>query len=348
MRRSQGTTSHASGTPAGSDGPGPVGAGVAAVPKPAVVGPTPAGAGRPRRKRRLSSSQRTTRAAYLFLLPWLSGLIFITLGPMLASLYLSFTDYRIIGTPSWIGFDNYVTIFTGDARYWAAVRVTLMYVGISVPLVLVFALALAMVLNKGVRLLPFYRSVYYLPSLLGTSVAVAVLWRRVFGAEGLVNEVLGWFGIHMGSWLGNPELAIWPLISLNTWTFGAAMVIFLAGLRQIPQDLYEAAAVDGAGNVRKFVNITLPLLTPIIFFNGLLNIISAFQAFTQAYVVSDGSGGPINSTLFYTLYLYQRGFRQFDLGYASAMAWLLLLAIATATAVAFWSSKYWVFYGDER
>jgi multiple sugar transport system permease protein len=297
----------------------------------------------------LTVKRRETIAAYVFLAPWLIGLVGITAGPMLASLYLSFTDYRIIGSPRWVGLGNYVQMFTGDPRFWAAVRVTFTYVFVSVPLVLVFALSLAMVLNRGVRLLPFYRSVYYLPSLMGTSVAVAVLWRRVFGAEGLLNSILeAVFGIQMGSWLGNPDLAIWPLISLNVWTFGAAMVIFLAGLRQIPQDLYEAAAVDGASAVRRFVHITLPLLTPIIFFNTLLNIIAAFQAFTQAYVVSGGDGGPVNSTLFYTLYLYQRGFRQFDMGYASAMAWMLLLVIAAATALFFWTSRYWVFYGDER
>lgn len=267
---------------------------------------------------------------------------------MLASLYLSFTDYRITGSARWIGLDNYTQMLTADPRFWASVRVTVTYVLVSVPLVLVFALILAMVLNRGVRLLPFYRSVYYLPSLMGTSVAVAILWRRVFGSEGLLNSILGFFGIEMGSWIGNPQLAIWPLISLNVWTFGAAMVIFLAGLRQIPQELYEAASVDGAGWHRRFVHITLPLLTPVIFFNTLLNVIGAFQAFTQAYIVSGGDGGPVNSTLFYTLYLYQRGFRQFDMGYASAMAWVLLATIAAATALFFWTSRYWVHYGDER
>lgn len=296
----------------------------------------------------LTVTRRETLSAYLFLTPWLIGLIGITAGPMLVSLYLSFTDYRITGSADWIGLENYIQMFTADPRFWAAVRVTFTYVFVSVPIVLVFALSLAMVLNRGVRLLPFYRSVYYLPYLMGTSVAVAVLWRRVFGSEGLLNSLLEVLGIEMGSWLGNPDLAIWPLITLNVWTFGAAMVIFLAGLRQIPQDLYEAASVDGASGFRRFVHITLPLLTPIIFFNGLLNIIGAFQAFTQAYVVSGGDGGPVNSTLFYTLYLYQQGFRQFNMGYASAMAWMLLLTIAAATAFIFWTSKHWVFYGDER
>lgn len=305
-------------------------------------------ANRSRRRVFLTNRAQEQLAAYVFLLPWLIGLIGITLGPALASLYLSFTNYRIMGTPDWVGLDNYVTMFTDDDRFWAAVKVTGIYVVASVPLVLIFALFLAIVLNKGVKYLALYRAIYYLPSLLGASVAVAVLWRRVFGSEGLINTVLGWFGISPGSWLGNPDLSIYALITLNVWTFGASMVIFLAGLRQIPTELYEAASVDGASRFSRFIHITLPLLTPIIFFNAVLNIISSFQSFTQAYVVSGGNGGPADSTLFYTLYLYQRGFTQFDMGYASAMAWLLLLTIAACTAIAFWSSKYWVFYGDER
>lgn len=310
--------------------------------------PTAAPPGGTRRRFALTNRGQEHLAAYVFLLPWLIGVVGITLGPALASLYLSFTNYRITGSPDWIGLDNYTTMFTADDRFWAAVKVTLVYVVASVPLVLIFALFLAVVLNKGVKFLSLYRAIYYLPSLLGASVAVAVLWRRVFGSEGLINTVLGWFGISPGSWLGNPDLSIYALITLNVWTFGASMVIFLAGLRQIPGELYEAAAVDGAGRFSRFVHITLPLLTPIIFFNTVLNIINSFQSFTQAYVVSGGNGGPADSTLFYTLYLYQRGFTQFDMGYASAMAWLLLLTIAACTAIAFWSSKYWVFYGDDR
>lgn len=318
------------------------------VPDPAEASAVPEVMGS-RTRRWLTVNRRETLAAYTFLLPWLIGLVGITAGPMIASLYLSFTDYRITGSTDWIGLDNYVQMFTQDPRFWPAVQVTLTYVLVSVPLVLVFALLLAMVLNKGVRGLSFYRSVYYLPSLMGTSVAVAVLWRRVFGSEGLLNSLLEFLvGTSPGSWLGNPDLSIYPLITLNVWTFGAAMVIFLAGLRQIPQDLYEAASVDGANGFRRFRHVTLPLLTPIIFFNTLLNIIAAFQAFTQAYVVSEGTGGPVNSTLFYTLYLYQQGFRQFNMGYASAMAWVLLLTVAAATALFFWTSKYWVFYGDKR
>ena len=218
---------------------------------------------------------------------------------------------------------------------------------ISTPLQLGFALLLAVVLNRGIRGLPFYRGAYYLPSLLGASVAVAVLWREVFGHEGLINQVLGMFGIDGPGWISDPSTALGTLVVLNVWTFGSPMVIFLAGLRQIPTELYEAARVDGAGAWRQFINITLPMLTPIIFFNLVLQTIGAFQSFNQAYIVSGGTGGPVDSTLFYTLYVYQQGFVSFNMGYASALAWVLMLAIAVVTAVNFLLSRYWVFYGDE-
>jgi multiple sugar transport system permease protein len=302
---------------------------------------------RPRRPRSLRS-KREQRAAYLFLLPWFAGLLFVTIGPMLASLYLSFTEFNVTEAPQWIGLANYREMFTEDPRYWQSVRVTLTYVVISVPLVLAFALALAVVLNRGLRGLSLYRSLYYLPSLMGSSVAIAILWRQVFGADGLLNAVLGIFGIEGRSWIGDPRSALYTLIALHVWTFGSAMVIFLAGLRQIPSDLYESALIDGAGTWQRFRHITLPLLTPIILFNGILNMISSFQAFTPSYVVSNGSGGPADSTLFYTLYLYQQGFTSFQMGYASAMAWVLLGAIAVCTGLIFATSGRWVFYYDGR
>lgn len=292
--------------------------------------------------------KREQRAAYVFLLPWFVGLAGITLGPMLASLYLSFTDFNVTRSPRWVGIENYVQMFTADPRYWKSVRVTLTYVFISVPLHLAFALLLAVVLNQGLRGLAFYRSLYYLPSLMGSSVAIAILWRQVFGADGLVNKVLSVFGIHGKSWIGDPSSALYTLISLNLWTFGSAMIIFLAGLRQIPKDLYESALVDGAGRWQRFVRITVPLLTPIILFNGILNIISAFQAFTPSYVISNGTGGPADSTLFYTLYLYQQGFTNLHMGYASAMAWVLLATVGACTGLIFASSRRWVFYYGNR
>lgn len=266
---------------------------------------------------------------------------------MVASLYLSFTDYSLLEPPNWIGLGNYRRMFTADARYMSSVFVTLKYVFISVPLQLCFALALALILDKGVRGLTLYRGAYYLPSLLGSSVAIAILWRRVFGADGLVNWVLDVFGVSGPSWISDPRSALYTLIVLNVWTFGSPMIIFLAGLRQIPAMYYEAASVDGAGVLSRFFRITLPLLTPIIFFNFVLQIIGAFQAFTPAFIVSSGTGGPIDSTLFYTLYLYQEGFASFRMGYASAMAWILLIVIAAFTAANFLMSRFWVFYGDQ-
>jgi len=292
-------------------------------------------------------AQRDNRAAYLFLLPWLCGLILISIGPILASLYLSFTDYPLLSPPEWIGTENYQDMMNDD-RFWQSMRVTVTYVVVSVPLQLGFALFLALVLDRGIRGLPLYRAVYYLPSLLGSSVAVALLWRQIFGSRGLVNQALGLLGIeNTVGWVSHPDYSLWTLILLNVWTFGSPMIIFLAGLRQIPQTLYEAASIDGAGPFMRFRKITVPLLTPIVFFNLILGTINAFQSFTQAFVVSNGTGGPADSTLFYSLYLYQQGFVNLKMGLASAMAWILLLIIAGITAVNFLASRYWVFYGDE-
>ena len=301
----------------------------------------------PEEKRlRAKEAGRDNKAGYLFLLPWLIGLVVITIGPMIASLYLSFTNYSLIQAPKWIGLDNYARMLT-DERLHNSLKVTFIYVLVSTPLQLAVALAIALLLNEGMRGLPFYRSVFYLPSMLGASVAIAVLWRQMFEVDGLVNQVLRLFGFEATtSWIGDPSTALWTIILLHIWTFGSPMVIFLAGLRQIPGMYYEAASVDGASKWAQFRKITLPLLSPIIFFNLVLQIINAFQAFTQAYVVSNGTGGPSDSTMFYTLYLYQKGFVQFQMGYAASMAWLLLVIIAAFTAINFYFSKHWVFYGD--
>jgi len=292
-----------------------------------------------------SKAKTENKAAYLFLLPWFLGLAIITVGPMVASLYLSFTKYTLLSPPEFIGIDNFIRMI-GDERLHNSLGVTFMYVFVSVPVQLALALALAVVLNRGLSGLSFYRSVFYLPSLLGSSVAIAVLWKQVFGGQGLVNVLLGFFGIEGRGWISDPSTALSTLIILNVWTFGAPMVIFLAGLRQIPQMYLEAAEVDGATKWQRFFRVVLPLLTPIIFFNLVLQIIHAFQSFTQAFIISGGTGGPADSTLFYTLYLYNRGFANFDMGYAAAMAWFLLVIIGIFTAINFWASKYWVFYDD--
>jgi multiple sugar transport system permease protein len=226
--------------------------------------------------------------------------------------------------------------------------VTLTYVILGVPLNLAFALLIAVLLNQKVRGLGLFRGIYYLPSLLGGSVAIAVLWRQLFGREGVINAALSVFGITGPNWIGMPQYALYTLILLHVWQFGSAMVIFLAGLQQVPNELYEAAEIDGASSWHKFWQITLPLLTPVLFFNLVLGIINSFQAFTSAYIVSGGTGGPADSTMFYTLYLYQQGFSNFRMGYASAMGWILLLIIAAFTAFNFLASRRWVFYGDER
>lgn len=290
--------------------------------------------------------RRENRSGYLFLAPWLIGLVFITIGPMIASAYLSFTNYDILSSPKWIGLDNYIQMFTADPRFLQALKVTFTYVWVSVPLMLVFALLLAVALNEGIKGLAFYRAVFYLPSLLGANVAIAILWRQVFGGQGILNGALGAIGIQGPNWIADPAYAIVSLIALHLWTFGSAMVIFLAGLRQIPKDLYEAASVDGANRIRQFFSITLPMLTPVIFFNVVLNVIGSFQAFTPAFIISQGTGGPVDSTLFYSLYLYIKGFKELNMGYAAAMAWVLLLIIAIQAAFLFWTSRKWVFYGD--
>jgi multiple sugar transport system permease protein len=285
-------------------------------------------------------------AAHLFLLPWFAGLALFIAGPTLVSLYLSFTDYDLVDPPKWIALQNYVRLFAQDGRYHTALRVTFTYVAVAAPLNLVFALALAMLLNARIRGLGFYRAVYYVPSLLGGSVAISILWRQIFGLGGIVSQILGFFGVQGASWVSSPSTALWTLIILHVWQFGSPMVIFLAGLKQIPAELYEAAAIDGAGAWRRFWVITVPMLTPVIFFNLILQIINSFQAFTPAFIVSGGTGGPLDSTLFYTLYLYYQGFGNFRMGYASAMGWILLVIIGAITALAFLSSRYWVHYAD--
>jgi multiple sugar transport system permease protein len=291
------------------------------------------------------SSRRDNKAAFWFLLPWFAGLVFITAGPIAASLGLGFTKYNLIQPPKFIGLGNFARIFT-DERLHNALGVTFTYVLVSVPLQLACALGVAMLLDRGMRGLAFYRSAFYLPSLLGSSVAIAVLWRQIFGTEGLVNRLLALVGISGQGWISDPSSALSTLIVLNVWTFGAPMIIFLAGLRQIPAVYHEAAAIDGAGKWTRFRRITLPLLSPIIFFNLVLQVIHAFQSFTQAFVVSGGTGGPADSTMVYTLYLYQQGFARFDMGYASALAWSLLLIVAGFTGINFWASRFWVFYDD--
>jgi multiple sugar transport system permease protein len=293
----------------------------------------------PARRARIRTRNLT---GYAFIAPWLVGFFAFTLLPMAASLYFAFTDYDILTPPRWIGGANFRRMFLEDPRYLQAVKVTFFYVAVAVPLRLAFALAVAMLLNTYRRGVSLYRAAYYAPSVVAGSVAVAVMWRQVFGTEGVVNAALALLGLPPMRWLGDPDVAIWTLVTLAVWQFGSPMLIFLAGLRQIPSELYEAAAIDGAGRWGRFFRITLPLLSPVTFFNVVMQTITGFMVFTQAFIVT--GGGPMDTTLFYALYLYRRAFESFEMGYASAMAWVLLLVVAFFTAVLFQSSGRWVFY----
>ncbi|WP_018930378.1 carbohydrate ABC transporter permease [Gracilibacillus lacisalsi] len=296
-------------------------------------------------KKKSKEKRKQYIAAYVFLLPWLIGFLGLILGPMISSLYLSFTRFDLLNTPEWIGLSNFQAMFQ-DERWIASAKVTLTFVFIAVPTQLIAALLVAVLLNKKMAGIGFYRTTYYLPSLLGGSVAIAILWKNLFEIDGLVNQVLAYFNIQGQGWISHPDYALGTIIILATWQFGASMVIFLAGLKQIPKELYEAAAVDGGTKRQVFFRVTLPLLSPVIFFNLVIELIKSIQVFTSAFIISEGTGGPINSTLFYTLYLYQKGFTQFEMGYASAMAWVLVFILGVMTLIIFFSSKYWVHYED--
>ncbi|WP_249777720.1 carbohydrate ABC transporter permease [Paenalkalicoccus suaedae] len=277
--------------------------------------------------------------------PWLLGFFLLILGPIIASLYFSFTDYDLLSSPNWVGFDNYINILTNDPRFRQSLTVTLIFVFVSTPLKLIFALALAMLFNTGRKGTGFFTTIYYIPSIIGGSVAIAVVWRIIFGRNGAVNELLQSVGLSGTNWIGNPDTALSILILLIVWQFGSPMIIFLAGLRQIPTELYEAASVDGANRWQSFKGITIPMLTPVIFFNLIMQTIGGFMIFTQAYLITQG--GPMDSTLFYALYLYEMAFEYLRMGYASAMAWILLVIIASITLLLFITSKKWVFYESE-
>lgn len=293
----------------------------------------------------------TQKIAYLFLAPWLIGIVLFSIVPMIMSLGFSFTDYDMFTAPNFIGLANYQKMFLSDTRLLRAVSLTVKYVVIGVPCQLAFALFLAVVLSgvPGVRI---FRAVYYVPSLLGGSVAVSFLWRQIFGMDGLINKFLAFLGnngfLGTFSWINEPKTAVYTIIILLIWQFGSCMVIFVAAIKNIPQALYEAAEIDGAGSMQKFWSITFPMLTPILFFNLIMQIISAFQAFTPAFVIGKGTGGFRDSILFYTLYLYLKGFFEKQMGYASAMAWFLLVVIGVIAALLFATQKFWVFYEDDQ
>jgi len=285
-------------------------------------------------------------AGYIFITPMIIGLFGFTLIPIAISLFLSFTQYDILSPPIFIGINNYVRMLTGDPVFWQSFRVTLLYTFTSVPLRLTFALLVAVLFYRGTKAVAVYRAVFYLPSIMGSSVAVAILWRRIFSADGVLNAILGVFGIESNfGWISQPSTAIWTLVLLAVWQFGSSMLIFLGGLKQIPITLYEAARVDGSSRIRSFFSITLPMLTPVIFFNLVLQMINGFTAFTQAFIITRGH--PLNTTLFYTVYMYRRSFEFFEMGFGSAMAWFMLIIVAILTMIIFKTSNRWVYRASE-
>ncbi|MCJ7874423.1 sugar ABC transporter permease [Phaeobacter sp. J2-8] len=282
-----------------------------------------------------------------YVAPYAIGLLLFTAFPFVASFYLSFTDYDLLSSPEWVGLKNYEKLFTRDRTFDKSLNVTLTYVFLTVPLKLTFALFIAVVLNYRLRGINLFRTAYYVPSVLGGSIAIAVLWRYIFANTGLVNMIIVAFGGEPVNWFGDPGNALFTITLLRCWQFGSAMVIFLAALQGVDKSLYEAASIDGAGPWRIFRHITLPLITPVIFFNLIMQTVQAFQEFNGPYIITQG--GPLKSTYLLPLYIYDEAFKSFDMGYASAIAWVLFAIIMALTLLAFWSSKKWVYYaGDKR
>lgn len=282
-------------------------------------------------------------AGVLFTLPFTIGFLLFMIVPMGISLYYSFCDYDILSPPVFTGLKNFISMFQ-DETFFKTLKVTFFFAFVSVPLKLLFALIVAMLLLENSKMSGFYRAAYYLPSIIGGSVAVSILWKRMFAMDGVVNKLLGMVGIQTSfSWLGDTRTAIWVLILLVVWQFGSSMLIFLSSLKQVPQSLYEAAEVDGASAPAKFFKITLPLLTPTIFFNLVMQMINGFLAFTQCYIITQGK--PMNSTLLYTVYMYKQSFEFYNTGYGAALAWVMLAMIGLITLFLFATKRFWVYEG---
>ena len=285
-------------------------------------------------------------AGYLFILPFIIGVVVFTAIPFFHSLYLAFTEYNILSDPKWVGLDNFKKMFFEDELFWKSFWVTFKFAFIQVPIKLTVALLVALVLARSTKVVGIYRAAFYIPSLMGGSVAIALLWRQLFSPKGVINQFLGFLGLPDNTaWLGNPKTALGTLIALGVWQFGSSMLIFLAAIKNVSPSYYEAAIMDGAGPIRRFFSITLPMISPIIFFNLVNQVISAFQAFNSSYLITGGA--PMNTTLYYGVYLYKKAFDQFQMGYGSAMAWFMLLIIGFFTALIFRSSSAWVFYESE-
>lgn len=296
---------------------------------------------------RLNMDRRESITAYLFILPWIIGFLVFTIGPMLASLYFSFTKYNIIDPPQWVGLSNFIKLFK-DELFIQSIKVTLKYAVMALPLNLIVGFFLAVLLNQKVVAVNVWRTLYFLPSVIA-GVAVALVWQRIFNPRiGIVNPFLKNIGIQSPPrWLNDPAWAVPSLVIMSLWSVGGGMIMYLAGLQGISSDLYDSAKVDGANALQRFWHVTIPMMTPVIFYNLIMGLISTFQYFTQVYVITSGEGGPAWATLFYNLYLYKNAFKYHDMGYASAMAWVLFLVVLGLTILIFRSSEYWVFYEGE-
>ena len=283
--------------------------------------------------------------AYLYILPWILGFAILQLYPFVSSFIYSFTDYTVGAKATFQGLENYKKLFTQDKEFWNSLKVTILFALYTVPGKLIMALAVAMFLNRDLKGINLIRTLYYIPSLFGGSVAVALLWRLMFLDNGVINAILTALHLPGIQWLGDTRYALRTICMLEIWQFGSSMVMFLAALKQVPRSLYEAAEIDGAGKVTRFFHITLPQISPIIFFNLINQTIQALQNFTSAQVITEG--GPLKSTYVLGLKLYKEGFSYFKMGYASAISWVVFAAIMIFTLAIFASSKLWVHYADE-
>lgn len=287
------------------------------------------------------------RVGLLYILPWLVGFLLLQLYPFLSSLYYSFTQYNILKDPIWVGLDNFKNLFATDGVFLTSVKATFLYVAYSLPLRLIVAFGVAMLLNQSLKGIGVFRTAFYIPSLLGGSVAVAVVWRYLFGGNGPVNLALSALHLPSVNWLADANVAIFTISLLSVWQFGASMVVFLAGLKNIPVVYYEAARVEGASSPRMFFSTTLPLMQRIIMYNFIMEFIRSFQDFTAAFLIT--KGGPMNSTRLFSLKLYEDAFQSFRIGYAAAESWLLFAVLVVFTIVIFRAGHLWSFYtGGDR
>lgn len=291
-----------------------------------------------------SAVARRNRMGYVYILPWIIGFLLFQLYPLISSFWYSFTDFRITNKPQFIGLENYINILTKDDTFIKSLTVTFRYVFLAVPLKITFALFIAVLLNQQIRGINLYRTIYYIPSIFGGSVAVSVLWRFLFMESGLINQLLNSVGLASVRWLSSPDIALYTLIMLNVWQFGSSMVLFLAALKQVPLELYEASRIDGANRLQSFRRITIPMISPVIFFNVLMQLINGFQDFTGSFVIT--GGGPRQSTLMYALKLYNDAFSHFRMGYASAVSWILFAIIFVITLLIFRFTSAAIHYED--